>query len=68
MVGKEIIEELKKLKDIDEKKKFLIKEIKKTKDKNEKLELQRLIDELNKKEEHVPVEGQDLSLVSHFYL
>ncbi|MBS3149166.1 hypothetical protein J4455_00525 [Candidatus Woesearchaeota archaeon] len=64
MVGKEIIEELKKLKDIDEKKKFLIKEIKKTKDKNEKLELQRLIDELNKKEEHVPVEGQDLSLVS----
>ena len=39
----------------------MLKEINKTKDKNEKLELQRLIDELTKKEEHIPIEGQDLS-------
>lgn len=64
MVKKEILEQLKKLKDVEEKKKFLLKEISKTKDKNEKLELQRLIDELTKKEEHIPIEGQDLSLAS----
>lgn len=61
MVKKEVLELLKNLKDVEEKKKFLLKEIKKTKDKNEKLELQRLIDELTKKEEHIPIEGQDLS-------
>lgn len=64
MVRKEILEQLKKLKDVEEKKKFLLKEIKKTKDRNEKLELRRLIDELTKKEEHIPIEGQDLSLTS----
>ena len=64
MVKKEILEQLNKLNSIDEKKKFLEKEIKKTNDKNEKLEIQRLIDELEKKEEHIPIEGQDLSLAS----
>jgi len=61
MVAKEILTILSKIEDIKEKKKFLLKEFKKTQSKDEKLEIRRLIDELTKKEDHVPIEGQDLS-------
>src|SRR3989344_2039108 len=61
MVIKEILTSLSKIGDIKEKKKFLLMEFKKAQSKEEKLEIKRLIDELTKKEDHVPIEGQDLS-------
>ena len=63
MVVKDIIKEANKIEKLEDRKKFLLKALKKVKDKDDQLEIKRVLDEIKKKEEHIPVEGQDLSRI-----